>query len=465
MAAFYKRCNFVQAGKDDDIADREYISAIALIESLTQVHDLWDENEVDRERWLRKFDAGKRARMEQAWADIPDATKRDIRNKTIMVKIEPLLKRGDTAWGPRAVYVGSDAHNALTGPGMMVAMERLVELTDCLNGGQMVGPVNVKFGYKTEDTTLMAHLVSDPTCTNPLEGDFSRNDREQRSRMADITSCWLRKLNFASWFIKCEHDSSEEYDIYLPAAGLKATANWCKPTGHTATTFGNCGINLIMFAVACLQNNVTKAMALILGDDIVAQTLQVMPLKEWTACVDRFKMVLKAFAPDLEGGATFLSRRFFTYNDVPCMVPKIGKALARFNVRACKNEAVTDDAYMAGKALSYGYEFRHVPTFREYFMRRHKYHWDKLSNEQRTRVAPSEQSWNTRVAGLDDMDKLLRAIKLERVLISEDYLRDWCVDTYGLGLVDMRELFELFIAGHEYIVTDLPAFDNLAIDF
>lgn len=466
MAAFNKRCNFRQQGPGDDIAIKEFRDSLKLIASLGLAgFGEWDENDLDRQRWLKKFDPAKRARMEQAWADIPEATLRDIRNKTIMVKIEPLLKRDDDAWGPRAVYVGSDAHNAITGPAMMVAMERLVDLLDTDNHGVKFGPVDVKFGYKRNDTTLCEHLTRDSTLTNVLEGDYSRNDREQRSRVALLIDQWLDVLEFPDWMRRLMIDSSEEYDVYLPAAGLKATLKHQLPTGTTATTFRNSAYNLTMFAIACMQQKVTRARALILGDDLLAVTAEVMSVKEWQNCVDRFKMVLKGFAPALEGQATFLSRRLFVNCPVPCMAPKFGKAFARFNTRACKNGAITDDMYMAGKSLSYAYEFRHVPRMCDAYLARYTKHWNRLSAEQKAGVDPAEQSWNTRVAGLDDRVKILKCIENERVKISDDYLRDWMVDTYQLGLCDLDELIQTFIIRDDYEVIDHWAYDELAIDF
>jgi len=467
MAAFNKRCNFQQQGPSDDISDKQFVAALAAIAALRKNEDQWDENPVDRARWLSKFDSSKRERMEQAWLDIPEATLRDIRNKTIMVKIEPLLKREDESWGPRAVYVGSDAHNAITGPAMMIAMERLVAALDTDNDGEKLGNCHIKFGYKSSDVALCEFLLRDSNLTHPLEGDYSRNDREQRSRVALIIDMWLSRLNMPDWVRKLMLDSSEEYDVYLPAAGLKATLKHQLPTGTTATTFRNSAFNAVMFCVAAHEQGVRNARCLILGDDLLAVTDKKMDLHVWEQCIDKFKMVLKAAAPDLEGCATFLSRRLFVYCDVPCMVPKIGKALARFNVRASRNTGVSNDAYMAGKALSYGHEFRHVPFFRKHFMLRYQYHWDRMSESERSGdIINDSLTWSTRVAGLDDRKKLLAAIANEKVTIPDSYLRDWMVDTYQIGLVDSEYLFTLMISkGIEYGLVDHPAYDNLAIDF
>jgi len=401
--------------------------------------------------------------MEQAWLDIPEATMRDIRNKTIMVKLEPLLKRGDTEWGPRAVYVGSDAHNAITGPAMMIAMERLVALTDSDNHGTDVMGHHVKFGYKTTDTVLVEHLTRDVKGTNAVECDFSRNDREQCEDVAPLIDRMLDILHLPSWIRNIMIESSEEYEVYIPQSGLKAWLKHQLPTGTTATTFRNSVFNMVIFITSLRFQHVHWSRCLILGDDLLAVMQSKMNLAKWIQTITDFRMVGKPFLVELEGQATFLSRRLFTFVDTPCMVPKIGKALARFNVRASKNQGITDDEYMAGKALSYAYEFRHVPRLCSYFMRRFKTHKSRM--KLLDSVPLEELSWFTKIAGLDTPDKIIKAIKSETALVSEDSLRDWLVDTYGLGLCDIEELFESIIIPTVYTVIDTPHFSKLAIDF
>jgi len=260
--------------------------------------------------------------------------------------------------------------------------------------------------------------------------------------------------------------SSEEYQVYLAAAGLKATLKHQLPTGTTATTFRNSTINMVMFVVSMHRQGVKRFRALILGDDLLAVLDKKISTQKWQQDVDAFKMVLKAIAPLLEGEATFLSRRIFTLCETPCMMPRLGKALARFNVRATKDESCSDDQYMAGKSLSYAYEFRHVPYCSSHFMSRFRHHWAELSPSQQEEQMLPEQSWFTRIAGLDTTDKIIKAIENERVLISDDYFLDWCVDTYGLGLCDVEELLVQFVSeGYGYRVVDSPHFAALSSDF
>ena len=170
------------------------------------------------------------------------------------------------------------------------------------------------------------------------------------------------------------------------------------------------------------------------------------------------KMKLTGCTPRLQGEATFLSRRLLIENEIPCMMPKLGKALARFNVRTSPNEAISDSAYMAGKALSYAYEFRHFPLFRDLFLNRYRLEEDKAN------IDIAEVSWFTRVSGVDLAD-LESSIMDEKVLVSEDVTREFLMDAYGdtFGLVPALEISRRVILGRDIDVVDAPA--ELAIDW
>jgi len=345
-----------------------------------------------------------------------------------------------------------------------VAMERLCALLDTDGTGVQLGPVDIKFAYKKNDVQLMEHLFRDSTLTNTAEGDYSRNDREQRSRVALIVDKWLEKLGFDPETRERMLQSSEEYTVYAPICGLKAHLKHQLPTGATCTTFRNSCFNAIMFAVSCIQQEVTRARALILGDDLLAQTLQALNLREWQNTVDRFKMVLKAFAPNSNGQATFLSRRVIQNTPVPCLVPKIGKALARFNVRASKNPAISDDEYMAGKSLAHAYEFRHVPCMARLFLHRFNIHSDRLVKDPDRDVIVHD-SWFLKISGLTTPTQVLSAVHRERVTVSDYDIGDWLAETYDDMPDEIMKLMKKVITGTEYEVVETYLFDALSIDF
>jgi len=465
MAAFGKRCNFMQDGEEDDISDEAFEEALQIVAEIPD--DLfveWDENDADRTRWMNKFDPGKQARMAEGYANAPSATSAYIGEKDLSVKVECLIKRDDETWAPRVIYAGNDVFNSVTGPASMIVMERAVHLTRILK--VPFGEVAIEFAYKTDDVKLCQFLFQDSELNETVEGDFSRNDREQRSRVALIYDAWLGKLGMPQWFRTLLLDL-EHFTVKNNRFGFRSKLAFQLPTGTTSTTPRNSLYNGTMFAVAVRRQKITRllltagktivARALILGDDILARLVRRLSLEGWVATVADFKMVLKAKAPRANGEATFLSRRIFTEVDVPCMVPLLGKMLIRFNARASTNDAITDSAYMAGKSLSYAYECRHVPMISRMFLTRFNMEDDK------DKVQLQDLTWFTKTSGLA-IDEIVKAIKNEKVLIDDMEFGMWCCEQYDLDVEDVRELFARTILSPDIEFLDLPNIEKMLCD-
>lgn len=450
MASFNKRCNFMQAGAADDLDDASFSEAMDIISALPDnLFDEWDDNDFDRDRWMGKFDPGKKARMAAAYAEIPGATSAYIGQKDLSVKQECLIKRDDPEWAPRVIYAGNDVFNAVTGPASMVVMERLVEMTR--EHKIPFGEVQVEYAYKTTDVKLCDFLFDDPSLQDTIEGDYSRNDREQRSRTALLYDAFLAKIKMPQWFRTLLLDL-EHYTVVNHRYGFRAKLAFQLPTGTTSTTPRNSLYNTLMFAVSCRRQK-RRARAVILGDDLLARINKRFNLDAWIRSVASFKMVLKAKAPRVNGEATFLSRRIFAEVDRPCMVPLLGKMLVRFNVRSTTNQQITDSQYMAGKALSYAYECRHVPFLSAMFMKRFHMEGDN------DRVQPQDLTWFAKTSGLGSKD-LIKAIEHESVKIDEMDFGAWCCEQYNLDLEDVRELFEAIVLNPTAEMVDVP---NLAM--
>jgi hypothetical protein len=449
-AAVNKRSNFIQDGPDDDIDPKMLDMALGLIGELPNIFAQWEENDYDRERWLAKFDEGKRARMEAAWLEIDQATLRDIRAKTGSVKREVLIgKRFDDSAAGRIIYAGTDAFNALTGPAQMVAMERLVMLlahTDPLTGQEvMLGDIKVLLGYKAQDTTL-ASFIKDDRFPAIVEGDFSRNDREQRSRVAIICDAWFAKMGLPEWYRELLFQL-EHYELTNYKFGLRVNLSYQLATGTTNTTFRNSVFNMTMFSVVARRQH-RKGKALVLGDDLLACLDFRLDLKKWVEDVAAFKMVLKAKAPKLNGEATFLSRRLFVDCPTPFMIPQPEKAYFRFNCRANPNQAISDVQYVAAKALSYAFSFRHSHVFRDIFLRR----WEMCGKIMDFDV--SEIGWNNRQFGYSVQDILDKTINSEN-LIEFSALSEWITDVYGsLDICDVEDMFTDMVCSQEVKLID-----------
>lgn len=447
LSAFNKRLNKLHS---DDVDGAVLIEALSIIGSLPDLFEEFTLTDTEVTRWLSKFGGEKKKRMEAAVHLFCDASLTDLGDKEISVKLEALLKRCDATWAPRIICAGSDVYNAMTGP---FADEVMVRLLTLLEASQ-VGPVDFKLAYKCGDTTYASWLENTPH-VHYAEGDYSRNDSEQRASVTTIYLAWLRKLKMPDWFIHLER-SMRDFSVHSRAFGIYGRIKNQLPTGATNTTNRNSMYNMTMFAVSC-QRQSLRARALVLGDDLLAKTDRRIDCGRWVADVALFRMVLKGSVPSHLGDATILSRRLIQADTHTfCTVPKIGKALARFNVRATNNQSVSDDAYMAGKCLCYAYEFRHVPFLSNYFMLRFQ-----------TYNVPHDDleiSWTTRSNGITSKN-ILPAIQAEKVLISDECFLDWSMDVYGLGLCDWRELFEGVVLQSSKVLFQHPELAALHIDY
>jgi len=375
------------------------------------------------------------------------------------VKIEALNgKRFDKSAAGRIIYAGSDSFNAVTGPAQMVAMERLVDLfSHVAPGGKPVtlGDVEVMLCYKADDIATAA-FIKDDRFPEIVEGDFSRNDREQRKRVASIIDLWLEKLNFPPWFRQLLFDL-EKYTLTNFEFGLRVELMYQLATGTTNTTFRNSCYNATMFAVTCRRQR-RRGKALILGDDILAALNKRLSLTAWVATVAEFKMVLKAKAPRLNGEATILSRRIFADIETPFMVPLLGKMLVRFNVRANQNQSISDSTAMAAKALSYAYGCKNLHILRDIFMARYEMEDDKAE------VSVADLGWQTRSMGYTLADIKKRVLDAPNLIDDSDF-SEWCTEVYDLDYLEVVELFEATILSAECVVLEMPNIELMRKDY
>jgi len=456
-AAFDKRSNS-QPDKDDDCSDEFKRRAIALWDGVfSKVHfDSFDVDEMVLDRWLNKMDMAKRTRMEAALDRLPEceSDSQYLGSKQLFVKVEALLKRYDPSWAPRLIYQGNDEFNALTGPIAMVVCERLIELFN----ETPIGPLRVKMAYKANDVDLAEFLRASENegFTQCFEADFSANDLRQRHFANVIFQKVCVKLGAPTWFVSLLEKMST-FTVVNHQFGLRAELAHQLPTGTTITTPRNTVWNVTIEAVHA-QMTRNRGRCVVLGDDYLGMMLRRVSsdIAEWVA--NHPKMKLTPAWPELSGQSTFLSRRICTYTDKWCMVPKIGKALARFNARASSNTAISDSAYMAGKALSYAYEFRHCPPLRDLFIARYK------SEEDAANINVDEVSWFTRTSGIE-LNDLERLISSEKVVMSEDQMFEFMMDAYtdNVSTLEVIDLARRVILSRE--ITSLSYVQELEIDF
>jgi hypothetical protein len=452
LAAFDKRSNS-QPDKDDDCTPEFMRTALSLWDGVAKRVDFeaFDVDESVFDRWLSKMDPPKQARMRKAFLELFECEDDPeyLGTKTLSVKVESLLKRYDNKWAPRLIYAGNDHFNALTGPVAMVLCERLVE---CFSRTSL-GPIHYKMAYKCQDVELAQHLrdAQESGYTECFEADFSANDLRQRKGASVVFDKFCEIVGAPSWFRKLLIDMRHFKTVNFEF-GHRAQLSHQLPTGTTITTPRNSVWNATIESVFAVKSG-NSASAVILGDDYLGMhkfAVLISRIEAWVAAHP--KMKLTASCPQLQGEATLLSRRICVDVDVPCMMPKLGKALARFNVRVSPNPNLSDSAYMAGKALSYAYEFRHFPLLRDIFLERYGMEEDKAL------LSIDEVSWFTRTSGAPSIASLERSISEEKVLCSEDVTREFLMDAYGVtfGLVDCLAIMNRVVTNRDLAIVDAP---------
>jgi len=465
LAAFNKRSN-AQPAKDDNCSPEFQRAALNLWENLGQrvQWDMFDVDDATVEEWLLTQPSSKRKRMSEAldMMFVHEGDAAYLAEKSLSVKVEVLLKRYDPSWAPRLIYAGNEAFNALTGPVAMIINKRLKQTFS----EHRLGPVDFRMAYGSDDVQLATHLeLNSNEFKHGAEGDFSANDLRQREFAADLFDSAIGVLGAPDWFRKLLLDQ-KLYTVYSQPFGHRAELAHQLATGTTITTPRNTIWNATIFASYCMATG-NRGCALVLGDDLAAMVLKLIDCNHWSQWVaDGSKMKLTGCTPKLNGEMTFLSRRICVDTEIPCMMPKLGKALARFNVRASKNQAVSDSAYMAGKALSYAYEFRHFPYFRDLFLRRYELEDDNGN------ISLSEVSWFSRkelyldaLTQQEMTNRLLESARSCKVLVSEDEEIELLLDAYGdfFDVVGARRLARRIITGQT--VECLPNIDGLELDW
>lgn len=431
LSAFNKRCNFhsdarvsppiVKSAKS--LADRVFPK----IEPFAWTQDIYD-------RWVSKFPPEKQQRMLKALNNLHDVDFRTLNTKSLMVKGEVLLKRNDPSWAPRIIYVGSDEYNVLTGPLMDEFNKRLFIALDTFSD-----PVveQIIWAYTKTDVQIAEDLFG---MSRYYEGDFSANDRSQLVDVHEIFAHWLKRCGAPYWFRKFYIENSRSFRVVSYDYGISADIQNQLATGGTDTTGRNSIWNLCLWYSFCEFSGVKSTKVAILGDDIAAGTNEKgIDCARWIKhCLDagmRLKAQQRRFYCDL----TFLSRFFVPYGDRHCMVPLIGKALFRFNARANRNSEVDDDHYMAGKSLSYAYEFRHVRYLRDAFLLRFS-----RCNVSVASLRLHDLTWFAK-QGVSSVNDVYRTITREDVVLSDDEFLEVIMAKYDIGLYDMDELRDRLI--------------------
>lgn len=331
----------------------------------------------------------------------------------------------------------------------------------------MTGPYKFRVAYKRTPEQYVPFLSN--TDGDYLESDFSANDMKQCQDVMRLEMMLMRRLGCPEWFIRL-HTKTNLFTVGNAKHGVKAELEHQLPTGCTDTTFRNTFWNSCILYTFLVNEKATRCRALLLGDDMLARVsgLKRNAAARYTSLAADARMVAKVSRHRNIADCGFLSKVFIPrINAPPAVMPLPGKALGRFNVRANSNEAVTDHAYFAAKAIGYAYEFRFVPVLRDIFFDRFNYECPlALAEKHALRfVGDDSLSWSAREAGVT-----LQNIKSKLMIAPEweihlEDLNTFTYYRYGLLQSEFVSLFENVVLSTEHCDVHSFAVDALVRDF
>jgi len=459
VAAFRKRCNYFCAKRASPAIVKASMDLVSKVcpDPLPQFE--WTDSLY--KSWLAKFGTEKRNRMNKALEGLVSSQLNDYTSKEIFVKVEALLVTHKPNWAPRVIFKGSDVYNAISGP---IFNELMRRLDHCFE--RMGGPYRFHCAYRKVPDQYVDYI--DHTGAKDefwVEADFSSNDKFQCSDVQLIEVALMRVLGCPEWFIRL-HLKSNSFIVRNPKHGIKAALVNQLPTGSTDTTFRNSWWNACILYSFITRVKPKSVDAILLGDDMLARVRGVVPYveKTYTAIASEAQMVAKVIRHKNLWTATFLSRFFIPHcNSKHLTVPILGKAIGRFNMRANKNQAVSNDLYMACKSVGYAYEFRYLPTIRDIFLERFKHHFPLAVAKNLKGDYDVEVSWNARAAGIT-LRNITSKIKVLDVLSDYDF-NAFCLERYSLTAESVFDLFRQVVISDQLIDLEGIVVSKMAMDF
>jgi len=317
--------------------------------------------------WIPQFEPPKQRRLVKALERFATYTQSEFSTKDIFEKCELLMKRHDPSWAGRIVNASTDLHNALSGPIIQECLKRLVSASK-VDSCQDKNKAAVQIAYGEVPQTFVRQVEGEGPF---IEADFTANDKMQVEDVGQLEHRWSVRLGMPAWLAGCILQANS-YTAQSRKFGVSARLRNQLPSGSTSTTFRNSIWNATIFYSWARRFGI-RAKALILGDDMLARITNGRLPKRARRDYEHFATLARMKAKCHVRGALvdceFLSRCFVPTCHGHLMVPKLGKALGRFNARGNPND-ISHQAYVAGKSLSYAYEFRHYKPFALLFIER-----------------------------------------------------------------------------------------------
>nr|QLC27599.1 RNA dependent RNA polymerase [Erysiphe necator associated abispo virus 3] len=365
LAAFNKRVNY-HSDERCHVALRKGSKALmlqTLPETLAPIE--WTRELF--EKWNSQFHPAKQKRMIKALDNMNLYRDSEFAAKEIFEKVELLMKRHDPAWAGRIVNSSSDLHNCISGPIISECLKRLVQAFGVARDSGK-NAMNFTIAYGEDPQSFVRHIDGDGPF---IEADFSSNDKLQVADVVQLEAMWAERLGMPSWLAGCLM-SANHYQVINRRFGLSAKVKNQLPSGSTSTTFRNSIWNSTIFFTFGKRFGL-KSDTLILGDDMLSRMrngrIPRRAARQYEHVAKLARMSAKVKVNTHLVQCEFLSRRFVPSAYGHRMLPKLGKAFGRFNARG-NNTDLSDNLYVAGKSLSYAYEFRYYPPICRLFLER-----------------------------------------------------------------------------------------------
>jgi len=453
LSAFNKRANYHDDGRIDrrvrGVCTRFILQLVP--KPMSQIQ--WDKDLYDR--WVMLFDSEKRARMDRAYEAAGLEKLSDYSNKQIFTKIESLVKPFDDV-APRIIFKGTDYYNMISGPIMKELMDRFVSLEDSLPD------MRFRVSYRQHTPDIVDFLEAEPHLSW-IEADFSANDKTQVKDVIELETMFMRRLGAPKWFLDV-HRAANKFSIHNTKYGLSAIVENQLPSGSTDGTLRNSFWNLCILNAWRVLHRIPKLRAVILGDDMLAglTARKRRAARTYRGIARACRMDAKVTTHPCLHNAHFLSKHFVPVMRGPnahVMLPYIGKVLAKFNGRPNCNQAVDDDEYMAGKALSHCYEFRYCHVLRDKFKDRANFHLARSGGK----FSVEGVTWHVRVHSAYSNEIIAM---LSGSMDWPDYVTRDDLSLFWLGLADLtysdvEPVIDRVVLETEYDVIDMVAAKSL----
>jgi len=330
----------------------------------------------------------------------------------------------------------------MSGPVITECLNRLKQVLECPRSQAF--PVSYTLAYKGDNDDMTSKMGVSGTY---VECDFSENDMRQCSSVVEIEGMWMTQLGAPAWLVHA-HRRANVYRAFSRKHCTTAKIENQLPSGSTSTTFRNSIWNCTINFAFCDKHKL-KARVLVLGDDMLMKVLNRLfkrADREYEYICKLARMKSKVKIHKYIASCEFLSRNFIPCDDGSLFAPKLGKALARFNARANANMGVSDSEYMAGKALSYAYEFRHIERIAALFLIKCRDQEVNLKEIKRETLG-----FNAAKTFDDGGVPLILATLRRAKKISEDDLTQFYHWRYGIDLTDVETVVNAVLFGDEDI--------------